>query len=271
MKVKARNYLFLLHLYLLRWFKHLEECVYLCAVFILFKPSRDLLSAHFSHLITLSFILKFITSLKFVGLLDFPPQNTNFSTFPSTCSHSILACCLWSVHQVRSEQHYPAHSGLPKEVCHPRLPGFHLTHWWSVWEFQISLWRTGVSAAPSLSLFSPDSSSISRFNCCWLKFLLISRDADEQHKKTTKWSPIIFILSFCCSSSSIIDQKSTKDSSHWPISNKRACELVHGSFERMGRQPFSSDRQDPAGPSRSFVSLLVLYLDGVHFKHASAV
>lgn len=62
--------------------------------------------------------------------------------------HSILPCCLWSVHQVRSEQHCPAHSGLPKEVCHPRLPGFHLTYRWSVWEFQNSLWRTGVSANP---------------------------------------------------------------------------------------------------------------------------
>lgn len=160
--MKARKYLFFFRLYLLCRFKRLEDCVYPCAVFMFFKPSFDPLSAHFSHLITLSFILKFITSLKFVGLLG-SHRKTNFSTVPSTCSHGILACCLWSVHQVRSEQHYPAHSGLPKEVCHPRLPGFHLTYWWSVWEFQISLWRTGVCAAPWLSLFSPDSSSISWF------------------------------------------------------------------------------------------------------------
>lgn len=92
MKVKARNYLFLLHLYLLRWFKHLEECVYLCAVFMLFKPSRDLLSAHFSHLITLSFILKFITSLKFVRLLGFPPRT---QTFPP--SHRRAVTVFWHV------------------------------------------------------------------------------------------------------------------------------------------------------------------------------
>lgn len=76
-----------------------------------------------------------------------------------------------------------------------------------------------------------------------------------------KWSRIIFILSFCWSSFSIVDQKSTgtKDLSHWPI-NRCACELV-----QMGRQPFSSDRQDPARPFWSFASLLILFVDGVHF------
>lgn len=78
----------------------------------------------------------------------------------------------------------------------------------------------------------------------------------------TKWSRIIFILSFCCSSFSIIDQKSKKGSSHGPISNESLCELVHGSFRQMGRESLSSDRQDPARPFWSFVSLLILYLDG---------
>lgn len=78
MKVKASKYLFFLHWYLLRSFKHLEDCVYLCAVFVLFKPSFDLLPTHFSHLITLSFILKFIASLKFVRLLGFPPEDKLF-------------------------------------------------------------------------------------------------------------------------------------------------------------------------------------------------
>lgn len=56
----------------------IEKTVYLCAVFMLFKPSFDLLSTRFSHLITLSFILTFITSLKFVGLLGFPPGDKLF-------------------------------------------------------------------------------------------------------------------------------------------------------------------------------------------------
>lgn len=32
------------------------------------------------------------------------------------------------IHQVRPEQHRPAHSGIPQEVCHPRLPAFHHSH-----------------------------------------------------------------------------------------------------------------------------------------------
>lgn len=75
----------------------------------------------------------------------------DWQTFSSVaCSHCILACYLWFVRQVCPEQHCPAHSGLPQEVRHPRLPVLHLPHWWAVWECQRSLWRTGVSLDPWL-------------------------------------------------------------------------------------------------------------------------